>query len=93
MAFDPVNEMDKDIDRMADEGRKILGELTPRIAPHPLGTSKVSPQNAKFDYETRGPDYWPKRFDDTLQRALTEGRNIGWAWIEMLKHDKELNDG
>ena len=92
MPSDPVKELDKDIDDMANEGRKILSELTPKVAPHAIGTTKVSAENVKFDYDNRGPEYWPARFDETLQRAVTEGKNIGWAWIEMLKHDKEFRD-
>lgn len=93
MAFDPVKELDADIDKTVAEARQILAELTPEMAPHPLGTTKVSAENVKFDYDHREVDYWPKQFDSALQRAVTEGKNIGWAWIETLKHDKELADG
>jgi len=92
LAFDPVNEIDKDIDAMAVEGRKILGELAPKVSPHPIGTTKISPANVKYDYDTRGADYWPARYDELLQRASTEGKNIGWAVIELLKHDKEQSN-
>jgi len=82
--------MDTDIDTWADEGRKILGEITPKVAPHPIGTAKVSRANMKYDYDNRQEDYWPELFDGALQRAVTEGKNIGWAWIEVLKHDADL---
>ena len=90
MAFDATKEYDADIDQAVDEGRKILTELTPKMAPHPIGTKKVSPENARWDYDNRGPDYWPKRFDETLMRASTEGKNIGDAVIELLKHEVDM---
>lgn len=93
MAFDPVKEIDKDIDKAEKDARAILSELSPRVAPHPIGTTKVSPEDVQFDYDNRGPDYWPQQFDSILQRASTEGKNIGWAVIEMLKHDKGLSNG
>ncbi len=92
MAFDPVKDMDADIDRTVKEGRKILGEITPKVAPHPIGTAKVSRENMKYDYDNRQEDYWGELYDGALQRAVTEGKNIGWAWIEVLKHDRDLRD-
>ncbi|KKN09497.1 hypothetical protein LCGC14_1046140 [marine sediment metagenome] len=89
MASDPIKEYDKDIDKMEKEGRAILAELTPKMAPHPIGTKKVSSENAQWDYSNRGPDYWPALFDETLKRASTEGKNIGWAVIELLKHEAD----
>ena len=77
MAFDPAKEHDKDIDDMANEGRKILSELTPKMAPHAIGATKVSAENVKWDYDNRGPEYWPARFDETLPSAVTEGKHIG----------------
>ena len=90
MASDPIKELDDDIDKWEKEGRAVLAELTPKMAPHPLGTKKVSPENAKWDYDNRGPDYWPALFDETLLKASTEGKNIGWAVIEVLKHEADL---
>ena len=92
MAFDPVTDMDKDIDRTVVEARKALGEITRLQAPHPLGTTKVSRENVKYDFDNREADYWGGQFDGALQRAVTEGENIGWAWIEVLKHDADLRD-
>ncbi|KKM75158.1 hypothetical protein LCGC14_1393070 [marine sediment metagenome] len=91
MASDPIKDHEADIENAAAEGRKILAELTPKMAPHPIGTKKVTPENAKWDYDNRGPDYWPKNFDQTLMRASTEGKNIGWAVIALLKHDKDMS--
>ena len=55
MAFDPIKEHERDIDGQVNEGRKILGELTPKLAPRPVGTTKVSAENVKWDYDNRGP--------------------------------------
>lgn len=93
MASDPIKEHEKDIEQWAKEGRAVLAELTPKMAPHAIGTTKVPAVDVRWDFDNRDQEYWPARYDETLQRALAEGKNIGWAWIEMLKHDKEMNDG
>ena len=49
MAFDAAKEHDKDIDDMANEGRKILSELTPKMAPHDIGATKVAAEKVEGD--------------------------------------------
>ncbi len=90
MAFDPVKEYDQEIDKWEKEGRAILADLGPEFAPHPLGTKKVSSENVRWDYDNRGEDYWPARFDETLQRTSTEGGSLGDAVLELLKHDADM---
>ncbi len=93
MASDPIKEHEKDIDQWVKEARAIQADLTPRVAPHAIGTTKVSGADARFDWENREADYWPARIDDELKTALANGENIGAAWVKVFLLDKEMNDG
>ena len=93
MAFDPIKEHEKDIGDAENAGRKILGELTPKMAPRPIGTTKVPGEDVKWDYDNQGPEYWPGLFDTFLAEAETTSKNATWAAIELLKHEKRIRDG
>ncbi len=92
---DSTQEMEKLIDDTVVAGQKYLGEVTPVYSPRPMNTTKVKPQDVKWDYDNREGDYWPRLAQTELQRAITEGGNLGAAVIALLKHDAEMrgNDG
>ena len=93
MASDPIKEHERDIDGQVNEGRKFLAEITPKLAPRPVGTTKVSAENVKWDYDNRGPEYYPELFDKFLAEAETTSQNATWAVIELAKHVKGIRDG
>lgn len=93
MASDPVKDYDKDIDDMEKSGRKFLAEITPKLAPHAIGTTKVPGEDVKWDYDNRGPEYWPELYDKFLFEAETTSKNATWAAIELAKHEKGIRDG
>lgn len=81
----------KDVEGLIEDtvqaGRQYLGEVTPEMSPRPVDTTKVKPQDARWDYDNRGTDYWPRLAQNELTRAVSEGGNLGDALIALLKHD------
>lgn len=87
---DNVKEIQKMIEEAEEDARDIMGELAPRFAPHPLDTTKVKKEDQKFDYENRGPDYWPTLTAKVMADVTTKGGTWFDAVKEVLKHDREM---
>lgn len=86
---------EQDIENAVFEGRQQLAESTQSVAPKPLDAVKVEPEDKVFDWQNRGPDYWPKIAADAIAEAqrkpLKPGQTVaGQALIAMVKHDLEM---
>ena len=88
---DFTRELEELIDDQVELGRGYMAEVVPAHSPRPMGTTKVKPEDAKWDYDNRREDYWPRLAQNELQRVVTEGGNLGNAIITLLKHDAEMS--
>lgn len=85
---DATAQAEKQITRAVDLGVKAIETDLPRIAPRPIGTQRAKPEDIHFDWKNRGPDYWGLKY----QEAVAQSPTLGDAVIELLKHDREMQE-
>ena len=86
---DLIRQIEADMDSLEKEGRLLIADFS-KLIPRPVGTVKVSPEDRKFDYDTRAEDYWPTMHANALKETVTSGGTEGDLEIMLREHDAEM---
>ncbi len=76
---------------MEIEARKDIKEFA-KLIPRPLGTKRASFEDLKWDYDNRGPDYWPQMSELAEKEVVTSGGSGGDIVEIMLDHIDEMRE-
>jgi len=88
---DATGVYDEMIEQVAQENAKKIAD-TKTIFNRPLGTIKVPDKLLKEEWQVRTPEYVQEMYEKAITDPDVRGGPVG-AWLEILKHDKEMRDG
>ena len=89
---DITSRMEKDIIAAVNDATDRADRDVPTVINRPPGIQKTSSEDQTFDYQNRGPDYWPK-----LWEGLVQGHGPTGAALQLIRHsleqEKQLRGG
>lgn len=89
---DLIRDIEHDMDALEVEGRRMIAEFS-KLIPRPVGTTRASDEDRRFDYVTRGPDYWQAMYEKALKEVVTSGGTEADIELMLRDHDAEMRQG
>ena len=84
---DLATELEKQIDHGVKIGKEFLKQTAKLRG---VGDVPVSKEERLFDYQNRGPDYWPTMLQGAVDELVLQGKNLGDALLALCDHVEEM---